>query len=153
MRWLSLARNFFFLIWPLILSTEALGHGAESMARPNFETVGLGVMINEDCPLDKIAAREAADAEFLRARIKISELALLSTGGFWLAVKCIDQGNPGSYIFKVRVEWTWKQGGQWPHRTLAESFGETVDGAVELKKIIGNAVELGLTAYLKANLE
>ena len=136
-----------------MLSTEVLGHGAESMARSNFETVGFGKSVDEDCPLDETATQEAANAEFLRARVKIDALMPVSNVGFWLAVNCIDQGNSGSYIYKVRVEWTWKQGGEWPIRSLSESFGITVDGADGLKKIIGNAVERGLTAYLKANLE
>jgi hypothetical protein len=153
MRWLMLARNFFLLILPLMLSTETLGHGAESMARSNFETVGLGISIDEDCPLDKMAARKAAEAEFLRARIRIDDFMSIQDGGFWLDVNCIDKGNSRSYLYRVSIEWTWKQGAFWPLRVLQQNFGQVVDGADGLEEIIGKQVEGGLTQYLAANLK
>jgi len=153
MRRISIAHSLFLLIWPLMLSIEAWGHGYESMARPNFETVGLGISVDDECPLDDVAARAAAKAEFLRARIKTSDLMLLSNGGFWLSAACIDKGDSSTYLYRVRLEWTWEQGEEWPLTVLSENFGQRGDGADGLEEIIGHVVERGLTAYLEANLE
>lgn len=153
MRRISIAHSLFLLIWPLMLSIEAWGHGYESMARSNFETVRLGITVEDDCPLDDVVARTAAEAEFLRARIKISDSMSLSGGAFWLSVACIDKGNSSTYLYRVRMEWTWMQGEEWPLNVLSENFGQVGDGADGLKEVISDVVEIGLTAYLKANLE
>jgi hypothetical protein len=136
-----------------MLSVEALGHGYESMARPNFETVGFGVSVSEECPLDEVAAKSAAEPEFLRARIKIDNLASLATGGFWLSVDCISKSEPNAFIYSISMDWTWRQGEKWPERELSTHYGQTGKGVDGIKDHIGNAAEDGLTVYLRENLE
>ena len=152
MRRIKLVPNFFLLIWPLMSSIEAWGHGYESMARSNFEIVALGISVNEGCPLDEEAALVAAEAEFLRARIKIDPLKGVGDGGFWLNVRCAGLDSD-SYVYSVDMEWTWEQGGVWPVRVLAGRYGERNDGAYGLQEIIGDTAEKALTIYLKANIK
>ena len=151
MRWLKLAPNFCLLIISFTLSTKALAHGAESMARSNFEAIGLGLGIEEDCPLDEDAALKVAEAEFVRARVKIDPLKRLDDGGFWLNVRCVGYSS-GAYVYSVDMEWTWKQGAVWPARVLSGRYGEG-GGVNLLQEKIGKVTEDALTAYLKENLE
>jgi hypothetical protein len=134
-----------------MLSAEVSGHGAESMARSNFELIGLGLGVEGDCPLDEDAALKVAEAEFLRARIKIDPLKRLGDGGFWLNVRCAG-GSSGAYVYSVDMEWTWKQGAVWPARVLSGRYGEGI-GVNLLQEKIGKVTEEALTGYLKENLE
>jgi hypothetical protein len=140
----------FFLVTILIPSGIALAE-MPPLKRDDFEAVWVGQSVDKKCPFTEDDVQRVWEGELLRARLKFEGSP--SKGIMWFSSSSLlDPSRDGRWVYDHELQWTWPDpSGKWPMIILESNLG--IGGKEHLQTIMEKTIEVGITRYLKANLE